>query len=259
LSADSTSPLSSPGRPREGRRSFWPWIVLTLALLAGTGFAISRSAVFRLRDVEVSGHVHLSRDDVAHVAALGEETNVLWLDTGLVSERLKTNLWVASAAVSRELPGTVRIQIVERSPVAAIHSHSSWLLVSADGVVLGRSAADPGLPNLAVPASGLSPGDRPVEVRDPVRALAAMDDWVLARVRTIRPTPRGTTVAILEPGGPRVLLGDPRESARAADALAAILRWSGDGEIEFRVVDLRAASAPVAIPMPPNEAAAAAD
>ncbi|MEX0743849.1 MAG: FtsQ-type POTRA domain-containing protein, partial [Actinomycetota bacterium] len=106
--------------------------LVAVAAIVG-GFFLSRSSFAHARGIEVSGTDHLSRSDIVGLAAVSKETNVLWFDDGSIERSLETHPWVAEAEVDVALPATIRIEIVERVPVAVVNDGLARTLVAADG------------------------------------------------------------------------------------------------------------------------------
>jgi cell division protein FtsQ len=77
------------------------------------------------------------------------------VDLGALRERLLVFGWVADARVSRRLPDTLVIDIVERTPAAIWQHEQRLMLIDASGVVLEhvRLEAMPDLPLLIGPSA----------------------------------------------------------------------------------------------------------
>src|SRR3546814_15329336 len=79
-----------------------------------TGEAIGRAG-FAVRHVDVSGVQRMARLPV-YAAALDQPSNAMPLvDLQQIRERLLAPPWVADVSVSRRLPDTLAIRVVERS------------------------------------------------------------------------------------------------------------------------------------------------
>src|SRR3546814_277272 len=82
-----------------------------------TGEAIGRAG-FAVRHVDVSGVQRMARLPV-YAAALDQPSNAMPLvDLQQIRERLLAQPWVADVSVSRRLPDTLAIRVVEREPMA---------------------------------------------------------------------------------------------------------------------------------------------
>jgi hypothetical protein len=74
---------------------------------------------FRVRDVKISGTRFLDRDQVLHALGLTNETSV-WSDPGVWAENVAGLRLVKDARVTRRMPGTLVVSVVERRPVALV-------------------------------------------------------------------------------------------------------------------------------------------
>jgi cell division protein FtsQ len=77
------------------------------------------------------------------------------VDVARIRERLLAFGWVKDARVSRRLPDTLVVDIVERKPAALWQDSGRLALIDADGVVLDRVPVDkmPDLPLLIGPGA----------------------------------------------------------------------------------------------------------
>ncbi len=239
-------PLEPPGR--RGLRSAWTLAAACVALLLALAFVVSRSGIFALTSLRVEGTQHLSRQDVARLAGLEGSPNVLWLSASDVDRRLLADPWIASAQVTRTLPGTVSITIRERTPVAVTTDPSGrTFLVASDAVILAPAGVGTDLPAiLPTPTRALAPGQR--LATGPALAVAtAFGPGLAAQVTSVRVGDAGVDVELRS--GVRVLYGDATDLAAKASALAAVLAWSARHGVSPAYVDVRAPSAPALMPV----------
>lgn len=220
----------------------WALVVLAAASIGFGALAVSRSSVFHAQSVEVSGAEQLSRARVVELAAVSRSTNVLWLDDGAIEARLESHAWIARADASRVLPWTIRIGIVERSPVALAEDAGRRFLVAADGTVLGSPPAGTDLPRIVLPPVGTPEEARP-SVSGPARALGAMEPSLRARVRWIAVAIDGTIELRLH-GGLRVRYGLPTDVGAKAGTLARVLAWADAEGVGLARVSVVAPASP---------------
>jgi cell division protein FtsQ len=115
--------------------------VALFALVAGIG-ALYRAPILPVKHVEVQGVDRLRESSILLIAKIPVGATLLRFPGDDVEKRLKANAWVANATVVRKLPGTVRLIIVERVPLAIVDAGGTDLwLISADGHWLGRRTA----------------------------------------------------------------------------------------------------------------------
>jgi len=129
---------------------------------AGTAIG---EAGFKISGYQIVGINHMNRalvDDVVNdeLRRAAEEAGSSKAPQALVSvadirQRLMSYGWVKDARVSRRLPDTLVIDIVERTPAALWQSEGRLALIDNEGVVLDRVAVDkmPDLPLLIGPGA----------------------------------------------------------------------------------------------------------
>ncbi len=116
------------------------------------GEAIGRAG-YSVKHIDVTGIDRMDRLSVYAVALDQQSIAMPLVDLQAVRRKLLTYGWVADARVSRRLPDTLAIEIVERKP-AAVWQHAQQLtLVDASGVALEPVKLDamPDLPLIIGP------------------------------------------------------------------------------------------------------------
>ena len=111
-----------------------------------TGFEVSK--------VRVSG-VERMNEQLVYERALAEQDRPMPLvDLGEVRERLIDLPWVADARVSRQLPDTLKIDIVERVPHAVLRKPGRLMLIDPQGNELEPIGADAAKGKLLIEGPG---------------------------------------------------------------------------------------------------------
>jgi cell division protein FtsQ len=156
----------------EGVRRIGGWVVAgMLAALAISLLAILRvpqmvggtlgegigEMGFTLKRVEIKGAHHIRQLDVYNIAFDQASAAMPLVDLEATRQRLLAFGWVRDARVSRRLPDTLVVDIVERQPTAIWQHNQKLALIDADGVVLEtvRLDAMPDLPLVIGPAANL--------------------------------------------------------------------------------------------------------
>ena len=104
-----------------------------------------------VREVEVGGLSHLTGDEVRTAAAIEPGTPLVRLDVDAVAARVRELPRVAGVEVERVIPGTVRLTVDEREPVAVIIAPDGAHLVDVTGKDYATVVQPPdGLPELEV-------------------------------------------------------------------------------------------------------------
>jgi cell division protein FtsQ len=225
--------------------------IVALGALAWLLFA---SPLLTVRTVQVVGGRHTGPQDVAAMADLSGDENLLLLSTGEVARDTARLPWVARATVDRKLPGTLRVAIRERSSAVVLATDAGRWLVGSRGHVLapGHRGA---LPVLADADLGrLRPGTRveAAEVSAALAVLRALPGRLRARVEAVFAPTRERITLSLGPSPRSVLVRiGAAESLRAkASVLRALLRRMAAEQISASYVDVRVPSSPALGPAP---------
>jgi cell division protein FtsQ len=101
--------------------------------------AFASSRLFALRQIDLQGITHASRDDLTRVLRKGVTDGLWQADLDKLRNELERHAWVRSAEVVRVLPDTLRVTITEREPFAlARRSNGLLVWVDRDGIGLGE-------------------------------------------------------------------------------------------------------------------------
>ena len=226
---------------RRVRLAFAVLLAGAIVALGAGALAVSRSSVFHARGIEVTGASHLSRAEVVRTAGVSTATNVLWLDERAAEAALEADPWVASAHVAVDLPWTIRIDVVERTPVAVAVNGLRRTLVAGDGGSLGAVERLHGLPRIELPptaALGISESPSGAAV-----AIEAMPPALRAEVTEVTVFVGGDLEMRLR-GGIHVRYGSSAEPQRKASVLARIFAWAQDAGERILAVNVVAPDAP---------------
>jgi cell division protein FtsQ len=120
-------------------------VLVGLAALGWAGqqtllYAQSADA-FAIREVEIAGNAEMEEIEVRRAAGLQLGSNIFEVSSEEARNHLLKHPWVEEAKVVRRLPGRVRIEIVERTPVALVALDHLYL-VSDEGAVFKRLGVD---------------------------------------------------------------------------------------------------------------------
>ncbi len=227
----------------------WAWRTLAVA---AAGLEITLlvwlwlGPAFALRSVQVTGSRHLTVSQVEAAAGISSNGSLLSIDGESARARLLNQVWIRSATVETELPGTVVIHLSEWDPVAAYHAGPSTrlFLLSSQAIVLGPTVGSGGLVDIQGPGGG-----------DPRIGERALDPELLTALVNIQrgfPTLLGQDVAgfifdscgnltLIAKRGWKVYFGrvlTPEEFASLRDKLSALKAIAGNGNVNYASSDL---------------------
>ncbi|MCF7839097.1 MAG: FtsQ-type POTRA domain-containing protein [Candidatus Marinimicrobia bacterium] len=226
--------------------------VIVLVLAVGVGamavkqlgrVLFSESDLFNLRHLDLASDGALTPVHLREYAGLEGARNLFALDLRQVERNLLGAARVRSATVTRVLPDTLRVRVIERVPLAVIVADRPWI-VDRQGYVLGPSAGNSRLPVIrSLQEAGLRPGHRARQA-DSIEALELLD--------LCDRTPLGKLIGIAEVqgrqqddylelrlrSGARVLLGRTELESRLTK-LAQVLERNREMGLQPSLVDAR--------------------
>jgi len=195
--------------------------------------AVGRAG-FEVRRVEVVGVDRIDQAKVYEIALNQRNRSMAAVDLDEVRRDLMQYGWIADARVSRRLPDTLVVDIVERTPSAVWQNNRKLALIDKNGVVLERVDARnaPDLPLVIGPNANRQTKqlDTPLDEVPALRPLVAGATWVGNRRWDLR-FQSGETLALPE--------GDPEAKAALIDfaRMDGANRLLGRGIVRFDMRD----------------------
>lgn len=159
-----------------GAAAVLAWIVASFAGVPAMAEAqlatVSRSAGFEVRRVEVRGTKNLNELKVYERALAERERAMTMVDVAALRAELLQLSWVEDARVSRQLPDTLVIDIVERKPAAVLRKVDKLVLIDATGHEL--EVVGPARAQGKLVVSGLGAGQQVVALQALMAAAPAL-------------------------------------------------------------------------------------
>lgn len=226
-------------RARSRRRRLSVTVTVAACLLALTGYLVLwHTSLVAVRGVRVVGAKNVPAATVLAAARIRTGGPMAALDPAAVAARVEAVPQIASAAVSRDWPGTVIVTVTERVPAALVPDPRGYEVVDAGGVVFGQLAAvRAGLPVITVSA----PANADEVVPGALAALRALPSSVDTRITAITATdPYGITLRFSD--GSSVNWGGGEDPSEKARDLVALLRIGGHRHYDVSAPDAPAVS-----------------
>jgi len=219
-------------RPASPRKPFARKIPRALSLVLGVMVVLSASVAvawgarryittsprFSIRTVLVDGNHRMSAEDLASVGGIATGKNIFALDLEGAGTAIASAPWVEKATVTRTLPSTVHITVVEREAAAVAAIGGELYLVTRDGELFKRVGDNDPI-DLPV-VTGITPekvgSDRPGVVSALRRALDVVEDMDRAGISKRYPIQEvhlerdGTVVMTIGKDGISLFLGQTR-------------------------------------------------
>lgn len=196
-------------------------VLMVITALVLGGVAVTRSSLLDVDRVTVAGADNSGRDSVLDAAAIPAGEAMVSVDVQKVEARVEQLPWVAEASVSRSWPGTVDIEVTERTAVAVAGDGASAVLVDDEGRILGPAHGRRSLPAIGVAAPGEPGTFLTDEARELVDVVSALPPDLLAEVDTA--TSEGEAPVLVLSDGIEVRLGDSTRLRSKAEAATALL------------------------------------
>jgi cell division protein FtsQ len=125
---------------------------------------LERDARFRIAgagNIQASGLIEVSRAQMLPVFGEDIGRNVFFVPVSERREQLEAIPWIEHATVMRVLPDQIRVNVVERQPVAFTRHGQQIGLVDPNGVLLDMSPATMAEHHYSFPVvTGINPGDK---------------------------------------------------------------------------------------------------
>jgi cell division protein FtsQ len=110
--------------------------LVVVALAFWLGRVLVASEWLRVQQVVVRGNARLSPDDVEMLLTGLRKENILRVALDGYQQRLLDSPWIERATLSRVLPGTIDVDIVERTPMAVARLGQQLFLVDVRGGII---------------------------------------------------------------------------------------------------------------------------
>ena len=197
--------------------------LLLLVPLAAAGWVLLGSSWLAVDRVVVTGLGRLTSEQVRAAVDVPAGTPLARVDTGDVAAAVRELPPVASVAVERSWPGTLRVAVRERVVAAGVQRDDAVVLVDADGVGF---ATEPGLPPgvVRLEVEDARPGDP--ATRAALAVTQALPPELRRRVLAVSAEDPDRVVLRLD-GEQQVVWGPPGQDGTKAAAALALLRQPG--------------------------------
>lgn len=162
------------------------WFVASLAgvpaMAQGQIALLASDAGFEVHHVRVTGAVRMDEQRVYERVLSQRDMPMPLVDIDAIRENLLEIPWVKDARVSRQLPGTLKIDIVERKPHALLEKPDRLMLIDDQGVELEPASRAKAKDMLVISGPGagqrVTELDRLLEAAPALRPQVTAAEWV---------------------------------------------------------------------------------
>lgn len=214
-------------RARQRRlRAALPWAVTagSLLVVGALAWLVYGTSVLGVRQVDVVGTDSLTALQVQEAAAVRMAQPLAGADLARIRGRVEGLPAVSRAVVSRSWPSTIVIEVVERTPVAAVPRGKEFALIDVEGVAYRTVSRRPsGLPVAQLAA----PGPADINTRSALTVLAALTAELREQLVSISvPAPAQVRLGLRRDR--TVIWGDETQSETKARVATVLLERKGN-------------------------------
>jgi cell division protein FtsQ len=193
-------------------------------------------ARFAVKKIEVEGVTHTPAAAIDRITSQYVGLNLFKIDIARVQRDLGGLAWVSRIEIEKQLPGTLRIRVTERQPVALLSRGDRLLYIDSTSTPFAELSPTVGDDDLPI-ISGATGSELRRAVAF-VRELRAKDPQVYSRISEVRPiAPRGFALFDRELGA--FVYANAEDVSGKWRSLYSIARAEHLGRGDIRYADLR--------------------
>ncbi|MFI9505585.1 cell division protein FtsQ/DivIB [Nocardia sp. NPDC052566] len=203
-------------------RRIWLLTALAVVVLVALGAVAWFTPVLSVRNVKVEGVVAVPDQQVRDLLEVPEGRSMLRIDTDAMARRIAALPKVRSARVQRVFPSSVKVTVVERTPVLFWDSAQGAHLMDAEGVEYSIEAPPIGVPKLLADR----PGSNDAVTKAAVAVLSVLPPALSIQVDEV--VARSISdISLNLKDGRTVLWGGTNDAQRKAQVVLPLLTREG--------------------------------
>lgn len=216
----------------------WRYLAGLLATVLVIGFAVYAvyfSSWLEVEETEVVGESQLSEREILRAADVPMGEQLARVNTTSIERRVQALATVETVGVSRQWPHGIRIEVVERTPIAVIaRASGGYTQIDAEGVTFGGVSEPP----QDLPQIRTGPGADKAALTEAAGVVSALSSEVSALVGHVEVASVDEVLLHLRDGR-TVHWGSADSSSEKAQVLLAFFEAEEAGEIDpARVYDV---------------------
>lgn len=120
--------------------------VMMLLLIIGTITFAMVSPIFNLKNITVTGNSQISKEEIISLSGIQLEENIFRVSNLKTIDNIKQNAYMNEVTVSKKLPNTIEITVVERQPSYMLEYGNGYVYINNQGYMLEISSIKKELP-----------------------------------------------------------------------------------------------------------------
>jgi len=110
-------------------------LFLLFSIMLSAYFFIN-SAFFNLQKIEVSGCTTVAEDTVLKLSGVVLGTNLFKIDKEKIQTKVEMHPVIKRVQIFRRLPHTIKLQVMERTPIAIVVGTTGYLAIDDEGILV---------------------------------------------------------------------------------------------------------------------------
>ncbi len=123
-------------RLRLERRRRFVALFIFLSLISTAAYYTYNSTLWTVKSIVVIGNDNISYENLISISEISSETTLLKFPGSKTLKKIKKNPWVKNISFSRRLPGTLIVNIEEKTPIAVAKINDVYYLIDDDRRVI---------------------------------------------------------------------------------------------------------------------------
>lgn len=121
------------------------WLTLIGIIIGGVIYTLL-SPIFNIKTISVAGNSKISIDEIISLSGLELEQNIFQYKTEDIVRKIKENAYIDTVKISRKIPDTVEILVLERKSSFMIQFANAYAYINNQGYILEISDKKEDLP-----------------------------------------------------------------------------------------------------------------
>ncbi|MFG1479767.1 cell division protein FtsQ/DivIB [Xanthobacter sp. V4C-4] len=143
--------------------------------------AAANVAGFKIREVNLSGHNHVTPQEILQAAGIKGSTSILFVNADDMREKLEALPWIQAASVRKQFPDRIDISVTEREAFSLWQINGEIKVIARDGTPIAPYSDDPRYVDLPI-VVGEGANKRVGEIVDALARLPSLKDQVRAAI-----------------------------------------------------------------------------
>ena len=111
------------------------WTSLVMLLIGG-GTCFLLSSFFDVQNIVVTGNEKIAQETIISLSGIELEQNTFKISKSKIEQAIKTNAYIDSVKITRKLPETIEIKVVERKPAYMLTLGNAYVYMNKQGYLL---------------------------------------------------------------------------------------------------------------------------